>query len=63
MSDDTALSPLALRLWRLLDERPGRYELNEIKRDLKCSKTALLAALHELDEAGIVSFWMEANDE
>lgn len=56
------MSELARRLWRLIAERPAPYSLNEIKADLRCSKTALLAALYELEEAGIASSWTEGND-
>lgn len=53
------LSDNARRLWRLVSERPAPYTLDEIKADLNISKTALLRAAHELEEAGIVSSWME----
>lgn len=53
------LSPDAQRLWRLVSERPAPYTLEEIRMDLKISKTALFRAVHELEEAGIVSSWME----
>lgn len=56
-------SPVAARLWRLLDERPGPWELAELLRDLKCSKTALLKAVYELEEVGILASWTEGNDD
>ena len=57
------MSPLAVRLWRLLSERPGPYGLAEIIRDLHTSKTGVLKALYELEEAGVAASWTEGNDD
>lgn len=48
------VSSLAARLYRLLTERPGRYELLTFKRELRASKTAIIRAADELEEAGLI---------
>lgn len=57
------LSDAARKLWRLLSERPGPYHLAELKQDVGLSKSALIRAVHELEEADIVSSWMEEPNE
>ena len=46
------MSNLAARLLTLLMERPGRWYIEEMARDLRASKTAVRRALAELEEAG-----------
>mgnify|MGYP001611613566 CR=1 FL=1 len=53
------VSPLAARLWRLLNERPGRYALDELRHDLRASKSAIDRALTELEERGLISIELE----
>lgn len=49
------MSPLAGKLWRLLLERGGRYTIEEVKRDLGASKSAIVRAAEELEEARLIS--------
>ena len=60
-TDDDALrvSQTAYRLWVLLSERPGLYHLQEIMRELRCTKTAFLRAAYELEELGIIDLTIE----
>lgn len=42
-------------MWRLLTERPGRYTVEEILRDLKLgSKAKLNRAMADLEDAGLI---------
>ena len=47
-------SSLALRLWKLLTERPHSLTIEEAKRDLGASKSAIARAILELEEAGLI---------
>ena len=49
------MSPLAIKLWKLLTERPGRYTMQEASIDLKASKSAITRALGELEEERLLS--------
>lgn len=53
-------TPLARKLWRIFSERPGRYTFEELRRELRSSKSAIIRAAAELEEAGIIS--LEAFD-
>ena len=44
--------PLASRLLRILAERPGNYTIEELRAELRASKTAIRMALADLEEAG-----------
>ena len=52
---EKTISPLAFKLWRLLTERASHYTIDEIKRDLGCSKAALDRAIAELEDAGLIT--------
>ena len=49
------IEPLTLQMWRLLTERPGRYTIEEFKRDLRASKVGIGRALAELEELRLIS--------
>jgi len=48
------VSKVAARLLRLLSQRPGQYKIEEIAADVRVSKTAVRAALTELEDAGLI---------
>lgn len=48
------VSKVAARLLRLLSQRPSQYTIEEIAADVRVSKTAVRAALDELEEAGLI---------
>jgi predicted transcriptional regulator len=50
------------KLWALLRGRSGLWYSAELQRELHCSKTALLSAIYELDELGLVSMEVEDNE-
>lgn len=53
-------SETAVRLWNLLRQRPATYTDTEIKRDLNAtSKTKLLQAVAELEDAGLITTEVE----
>ena len=58
---DTKFSPLAVHLWRLLTERPGRYSIGELTRDLRASKTAIGRAVTELEAARLITVEEDTN--
>lgn len=44
----------AARLLRLLSQRAGKYTIEEVAADVRVSKTAVRAALAELEDAGCI---------
>lgn len=53
-------SAATIKLWNLLRQRPATYTDTEIKRDLNVmSKSALLRAVDELEEAGLITTEVE----
>ena len=56
------VSPLAAKLWRLLTERPGRYTIDELRVDLRASKTAIIRAVTELEDLRLLQVEEDTND-
>lgn len=59
------LSPVAIRLWRLLDEQQDKaptIRLADLTRDLHASKTAVRRAMSELAEHGFIAVIDDGND-
>lgn len=54
MAEAPIVTRVAARLLRLLSQRAGRYTVEEVAADVRVSKTAVRAALAELEEAGLI---------
>lgn len=54
------LSREAAKLRRVMLERPGRYSISEMKRELHTSKAGVARAITELEDAGLIR--MEDDD-
>lgn len=53
-ADTPVVTGTAARLLRLLSQRAGHYTIEEIAADVRVSKSAVRAALAELEDAGLI---------